>query len=234
MSKHQCGSRKDMPKAREIREFWAAKLLALGKIADTEQALHPIAPDVDIYQCFNCGDAKVLDRAHIMPLALGGDNTAANLHMLCRVCHTVSERFSGEAYWRWFLAYPWRCYMDPYHSRDAFIAAGYSGMAEAAAVLGARYAGDPVRLKEEVANLMVQIAHARGAISVRGESEAQTAGIARAKHAGKYKGRKPTISRAEVVRMLQRGDTPTEIARTLRISRPSVYRIADEAGIQKG
>jgi len=51
-------------------------------------------------------------------------------------------------------------------------------------------------------------------------------GIAKAKKAGVYQGRKPVID-AEAVRALAaEGRTPTEISRELGISRPSVYRLA--------
>ena len=57
--------------------------------------------------------------------------------------------------------------------------------------------------------------------------ERQREGIARAKAAGKYKGRKPTARAKgdEVIRMHQEGVGPTKIARELGIGRASVYRI---------
>jgi DNA invertase Pin-like site-specific DNA recombinase len=57
----------------------------------------------------------------------------------------------------------------------------------------------------------------------------QREGIAKAKAKGDvYTGRKPSIDRDAVVARLDRGETPTTIARELGISRPSVYRIAAE------
>jgi DNA invertase Pin-like site-specific DNA recombinase len=55
----------------------------------------------------------------------------------------------------------------------------------------------------------------------------QREGIAKAKAAGKYRGRKPTArARAgEVLRLHREGKTPTEIARAVGISRGSIYRI---------
>jgi len=57
--------------------------------------------------------------------------------------------------------------------------------------------------------------------------ERQREGIARAKAAGKYKGRKPTamIKRDEVVALHADGVGATEIARRVGIGRASVYRI---------
>lgn len=61
--------------------------------------------------------------------------------------------------------------------------------------------------------------------------ERQREGIARAKEAGKYKGRKPTArAKADEVKRMhqQHGIRPTDIAKRLEISRASVYRILGE------
>jgi DNA invertase Pin-like site-specific DNA recombinase len=57
--------------------------------------------------------------------------------------------------------------------------------------------------------------------------ERQREGIAKAKAAGKYKGRKPTARARsdEVMEMCAAGTGPTEIANKLQIGRASVYRI---------
>jgi DNA invertase Pin-like site-specific DNA recombinase len=54
--------------------------------------------------------------------------------------------------------------------------------------------------------------------------ERQLEGIARAKAAGKYKGRKPEIDPAAVQELRARGLGATEIAKQLQIGRASVYR----------
>lgn len=56
----------------------------------------------------------------------------------------------------------------------------------------------------------------------------QREGIAKAKEKGVYRGRSPSIDRDEVLGRLDAGQTPTQIARELGVSRPSVYRIASE------
>lgn len=59
--------------------------------------------------------------------------------------------------------------------------------------------------------------------------ERQREGIEKAKAKGDvYKGRKPSIDRDAVLERLDAGQTPTQIARDLGVSRPSVYRIANE------
>jgi DNA invertase Pin-like site-specific DNA recombinase len=54
--------------------------------------------------------------------------------------------------------------------------------------------------------------------------ERQLEGIAKAKAAGVYKGRKPTISGIEVKKLKDEGLGATEIAKRLGIGRASVYR----------
>ena len=54
--------------------------------------------------------------------------------------------------------------------------------------------------------------------------ERQLEGIAKAKAAGVYKGRKPSVDGTAVKAMKAEGKGPAEIARTLGIGRASVYR----------
>ena len=59
--------------------------------------------------------------------------------------------------------------------------------------------------------------------------ERQREGIAKAKAAGKYRGRKPTVRarKAEIEELLRSGVGAAEASRRLGIARSSVYRIAD-------
>lgn len=54
--------------------------------------------------------------------------------------------------------------------------------------------------------------------------ERQREGIEKAKLAGVYKGRKPSVSASAVRDLHSRGTSPTQIAKTLGIGRASVYR----------
>ena len=54
--------------------------------------------------------------------------------------------------------------------------------------------------------------------------ERQAEGIAKAKAEGRYRGRKPSIPKAEIARLKAEGLGASEIARTLGIGRASVYR----------
>lgn len=59
--------------------------------------------------------------------------------------------------------------------------------------------------------------------------ERQMEGIAKAKAAGAYKGRRPSIDSSEVRRLRDGGMGPAEIARSLKIGRASVYRLLSAA-----
>jgi DNA invertase Pin-like site-specific DNA recombinase len=58
--------------------------------------------------------------------------------------------------------------------------------------------------------------------------ERQREGIAKAKAAGKYRGRKPTVRarKAEIEELLRSGVGPAEASKRLGIARSSIYRIA--------
>jgi hypothetical protein len=149
--------RKDMPAPKAIREFWAYKLLALGKMCDTENILDPVtgsSSGQDYWQCFCCGRTGPLDRAHIVPLGKGGDNSMANLHMLCRPCHVESEPLQGEAYWRWFLAKPFLSFMQPDLYPHVWAALGARDIHHAAELAVARFGTDPAVFSEAVKTLL--------------------------------------------------------------------------------
>ena len=63
--------------------------------------------------------------------------------------------------------------------------------------------------------------------------ELQRIGIEKAKKAGKYKGRKPTIDYKEVERLWNSGLGATEIAKKMGIYRTTVYRILPKEPYKK-
>ena len=72
--------------------------------------------------------------------------------------------------------------------------------------------------------LMMAILGAVAAFEADIRKERQMEGIAKAKAAGVYKGRKPSVDGEEVRRLHSEGTRPIEIARRLGIGRASVYR----------
>jgi DNA invertase Pin-like site-specific DNA recombinase len=59
--------------------------------------------------------------------------------------------------------------------------------------------------------------------------ERQLEGIAKAKAAGVYKGRPPTIDPSEVLKLKHEGLGASKIAKRLKIGRASVYRVLTDA-----
>ena len=78
-----------MPSKQQIFNYWNDKL-----------------DDICIEQCFACSslDTVILDRAHILAKAHGGNDSVENLHLLCKNCHANSEYFADQQYWQWFKA----------------------------------------------------------------------------------------------------------------------------------
>jgi DNA invertase Pin-like site-specific DNA recombinase len=76
--------------------------------------------------------------------------------------------------------------------------------------------------------LMLAILGAVAAFEADIRKERQAEGIAKAKAAGVYKGRKPSVDGSRVRQMQKEGMRPTDIARELGIGRASVYRALGE------
>lgn len=55
---------------------------------------------------FGCGMLRGIptDRCHIEARVWGGQDELANLHLLCVLCHEMSEGVDGLRYWRWLKA----------------------------------------------------------------------------------------------------------------------------------
>jgi hypothetical protein len=65
----------------------------------------PIKPpwDLALQYCWCCGCKSLLERAHIIPAALHGDDSCSNLLLLCRGCNESNpETIFEEDYWKWF------------------------------------------------------------------------------------------------------------------------------------
>lgn len=84
------GKRK-MPSHASVYHYWRMKGTYAG---------------ADRFTCFGCGwkspSRNNLDRAHIIPRCEGGTDTEANIHLLCHMCHRLTEFWveRGE-YFQW-------------------------------------------------------------------------------------------------------------------------------------
>ncbi len=96
------------------------------------------------------------------------------------------------------------------------------------------FGGEPVNTSGPTGKLLLTVFAAFAQFEREMMLERQREGIAKAKAAGKYKGRKPTaLAKATEVKDLRAdGVGGTEIARRLGIGRASVYRILADADLR--
>lgn len=92
------------------------------------------------------------------------------------------------------------------------------------------FGGSEVNTKSSIGKLMLTMFGAMAQFEREMMLERQREGIAKAKEAGKYKGRKPTAraKSSEIVALRFEGIGATEIAKRLGIGRASVYRVLRE------
>lgn len=57
-------------------------------------------------RCWRCGCRRRLERCHIIPASLGGEDTPSNFVILCRRCHLDNPNVADpEIMWDWLRAY---------------------------------------------------------------------------------------------------------------------------------
>lgn len=83
-----------LPTAASIYAFWHIRLYR-------EYAKEWLNSNTFKHICFACGTHDTIERAHILPRCVGGNDTIGNIHLLCKECHIESEELSGAAYWIW-------------------------------------------------------------------------------------------------------------------------------------
>lgn len=90
-----------MPTTRAIFRHWAETMVKIEKF----DSYYEMAEDGGETICWACGMSKTytLERAHILPRVYGGTDDVSNLHMLCGLCHKMSEDLYGKEYWDWFV-----------------------------------------------------------------------------------------------------------------------------------
>jgi DNA invertase Pin-like site-specific DNA recombinase len=91
-----------------------------------------------------------------------------------------------------------------------------------------------VDLRSAIGRLLLNLLVAVAQVERESMLERQQIGIAKAKAAGKYKGRKPTarLKANDARKLYSEGKKPAEIARMLGIGRTSVYRALETTGHQ--
>ena len=96
------------------------------------------------------------------------------------------------------------------------------------------FGGGPVDTRGAAGRLMLNVFAAFAQFELEIMKERQREGIADAKAAGKYKGRKPPAraKAAAAVELFRQGKCVSDVARALHIGRASVYRALQGVGIQ--
>ena len=95
------------------------------------------------------------------------------------------------------------------------------------------FGGGQVDTRGAAGRLMLNVFAAFAQFELEIMKERQREGIANAKAAGRYKGRKPTAraKAADAVRLFKEGKRISQVAAVLGIGRASVYRALEEAGL---
>ncbi|MGO8821258.1 MAG: HNH endonuclease [Desulfomonilaceae bacterium] len=83
-------------KQKTEREIERAKAIISLAANAQNQSRQPIPDDVKMFvwqrdkgQCVNCGSKQNLEFDHIIPISMGGSNTARNLQILCEECNRL-------------------------------------------------------------------------------------------------------------------------------------------------
>jgi DNA invertase Pin-like site-specific DNA recombinase len=93
------------------------------------------------------------------------------------------------------------------------------------------FGGGPVDTRGAAGRLVLNVFAAFAQFELEIMKERQREGIAAARAAGKYKGRKPTarVKAAEALRLVREGKRISEVAKIRQIGRASVYRALGDA-----
>lgn len=81
----------------EIVDYWFSRVDECGLSVDASEAHE---------RCWRCGYKIKLERCHIIPHSLGGEDIASNLVLLCHRCHLENPNVTDpEIMWDWIRAY---------------------------------------------------------------------------------------------------------------------------------
>lgn len=81
----------------EIYEYWFSRIDESDLSVDASEALE---------RCWRCGSKRSLERCHIIPRSLGGEDIPSNYVLLCKRCHLENPNvYDSESMWDWLRAY---------------------------------------------------------------------------------------------------------------------------------
>lgn len=82
---------------KQIVEYWAQHVDESDLSVDFAEAEE---------LCWRCGCKRSLERCHIIPYSLGGEDTPSNFVLLCKRCHLDNPNvMDQEIMWDWLKAY---------------------------------------------------------------------------------------------------------------------------------
>lgn len=82
---------------KEIADYWGKYQEECGLSVDWSEAEE---------RCWRCGYKKPLERCHIIPDSLGGEDKPENLVLLCKRCHIEAPNVESKTFmWEWLRAY---------------------------------------------------------------------------------------------------------------------------------
>lgn len=84
-------------KKEKLYEYWFSKIDESELSVDALEALN---------RCWRCGYERKLERCHIIPRSLGGEDNPSNFVLLCKRCHSENPNVNDpEIMWDWLKAY---------------------------------------------------------------------------------------------------------------------------------
>lgn len=82
---------------KQIVDYWADHVSEAGLSIDFSEADK---------RCWRCGCQRTLERCHIVPDSLGGEDTPSNFVLLCKRCHLDNPNVADpQIMWDWLHAY---------------------------------------------------------------------------------------------------------------------------------
>ena len=82
---------------KEIVEYWGRRIDESDLSVDFAEAHE---------RCWRCGCKRRLERCHIVPASLGGEDVPSNFVLLCKRCHLDNPNVAdAEIMWDWLRAY---------------------------------------------------------------------------------------------------------------------------------
>lgn len=84
-------------KIEEIVDYWSGRIDESTLSVDWAEARE---------RCWRCGCERKLERCHIIPHSLGGEDEPSNFVLLCKRCHAEAPNLASEnVMWDWLQVY---------------------------------------------------------------------------------------------------------------------------------